>query len=1126
MSSDYHKKLNAELTILITNLLNSYLNITQNDKRFTQYLSYIKNYLNDKSLLYVPRPKDVEAKIESLTEKLDINSQFDKSKLLNDYINRLKTIFENKSLIKKENLFSYIYLILQLSHSPLNTVVNLDMMREKFENRYIKNKYDQYIKSANYVDEEVGKIEIEKTFEFEKVDYDEKTPSWSEEEDGANVKEEEKNNEIKNEDKEKIEEKLQKLQKELTMKKALMIRKKKESLLDDEKKKKIIFNSFTSLFTNNDYYSNMKYCFYEHLLNMNLRTMKNNSITSPLYVDNDFILNRILHQFSLFTNEDINNENAFIDKFSSIAPIEMSKELMMNILQKLNGKRHDLNFLRQIEVIFGHHEISSVIFDKFKFIINEIIIFHDIIIDQLLKLLYYQKGKIENFEIEKKIFGDNFMNNSNFDFISNFFQKIKKIIVKILEKKEKFTIMKFINFYNKFLTPLIDFCLLLSKKIISTKNKLISLNKFSNSILIKFFIDDLYNLTKNHVDFHIEIFISIIDTYSKFIYEFILNGNLIDVNNEFFIDHLLARRDKKKIIFCFNEKFQIFNWVDCFKIKSFCIGKDNEGACVPLAFMIGDVHFKILETAKTTFLMKNLNVINYFEDLNRNLLYGSTEREKEKIPNEIVKTEEKKIENEEDFNELKKLNESLKIKKEDIIKLGNEIGNLEFTKDEEVNKININSFQTLINQPKPIKEPKKEDNNNIILPNSHNTTSITSNEILNFSNNISPEQQNNFLPLLDVEMTDLTTPLRAHNMNEISTINPSSFNPELSQITNLFPKGKNNKTQYNINIILSNLFLNRILQINSIINRKFLDVLISKLNIEKHFDLMFNLYLFKAGFSMNKFIHSLNSFIFTSSKVSTLITTERSFFLKSLLTELSHSPSSDLSSFSSLIDSNVSISFNDIQSLVFHTREDLIKMNYSPPLPISIFFDKAIIANYNLVFNFIVKIKRTFSMIRDITLDKKLKQCYLTNEANKKAKIIAKSLIEYRLFIMDFAYEIEFFIFHFVIEKFISKFKKKIQTLNSIDQFINTHSRFIRDIITFLGMGEEKNMKKIYKLLNLVIAYKTLVDKFELCDRSNEKEIDEAYMEVVNAMGKYSKREGKIKEMIENLKEKLSQQIK
>ena len=75
-------------------------------------------------------------------------------------------------------------------------------------------------------------------------------------------------------------------------------------------------------------------------------------------------------------------------------------------------------------------------------------------------------------------------------------------------------------------------------------------------------------------------------------------------------------------------------------------------------------------------------------------------------------------------------------------------------------------------------------------------------------------------------------------------------------------------------------------------------------------------------------------------------------------------------------------------------------------------------------------------------------------------------------------------------------------------------------------MGEEKNMKKIYKLLNLVIAYKTLVDKLELCDRSNEKEIDEAYMEVVNAMGKYSKREGKIKEMIENLKEKLSQQIK
>lgn len=1124
MSSDYHKKLNAELTILITNLLNSYLNITQNDKRFTQYLSYIKNYLNDKSLLYIPRPKDVEAKIESLTEKLDINSQFDKSKLLNDYINRLKTIFENKSPIKKENLFSYIYLILQLSHSPLNTVVNLDMMREKFENRYIKNKYDQYIKSANYVDEEVGKIVIEKTFEFEKVDYDEKTPSWSEDEEGGNVREEEKNNEIKNEDKEKIEEKLRKLQKEITMKKALMIKKKKESLLDDEKKRKIIFNSFTSLFTNNDYYSNMKYCFYEHLLNMNLRSMKNNSINSPLYVDNDFILNRILHQFLVFTNEDINNEKAFIDKFSLIAPIEMSKELMMNLLQQLNEKRHDLNFLRQIEVIFAHHEISSVIFDKFKFIVNEIIIYHDTVIDQLLKLLYYQKGKIENYEIEKKIFVENCMNNSNFDFISKFFQKIKKFIENIIENKEKFTIMKFINFYNKFLTPLIDFCLLLSKKIISTKNKLISLNKLSNSILVKFFLDDLYNLTKNNVDFYIEIFISIIDTYSKFIYEFILNGNLIDVNNEFFIDHLLARRDKKKIIFCFNEKFQIFNWVDCFKIKSFSIGKDNEGACVPLAFMIGDVHFKILETAKTTFLMKNLNVVNYFEDLNRNLLYGNNDKENEKSSNNI---EEKNNEKEEDFNELRKLNESLKIKKEEIIKLGKEIGNLEFTKDEEVNKININSFQTLLNQPKLIKEHEKEENNsNKPLQNSNNTTDTTFNEILNFSNNISMGQQNNFLPTPDVEMTDLTTPISSYNMNEISTINPSSSNPELSQISNLLPKIKNDKAQYNINIILSNLFLNRILQINSIINRKFLDVLISKLNIEKHFDLMFNLYLFKAGFSMNKFIHSLNFFIFNSSKVSTLITTERSFFLKSLLTELSHSQSSDLSSFASLIESNVSISFNDIQSLVFHTREDLIKMNYSPPLPISIFFDKTIITNYNLVFNFIVKVKRTFSMIRDISLDKRLKHCYLINETTKKAKVIAKSLIEYRLFIIDFANEFEFFIFHFVIEKFISKFKKKIQTLNSIDQFINTHSRFIRDIIIFLGMGEEKNMKKIYKMLNLIIAYKTLVDKFELCDRSNEKEIDEAYMEVVNAMGKYSKREGKIKEMIEVLKEKLSQQIK
>jgi hypothetical protein len=42
-------------------------------------------------------------------------------------------------------------------------------------------------------------------------------------------------------------------------------------------------------------------------------------------------------------------------------------------------------------------------------------------------------------------------------------------------------------------------------------------------------------------------------------------------------------------------KFQKFNWIESFKIKSFSY-RGDEGACVPMIFMIDNLHFKILET--------------------------------------------------------------------------------------------------------------------------------------------------------------------------------------------------------------------------------------------------------------------------------------------------------------------------------------------------------------------------------------------------------------------------------------------------------------------------------------------------------------------------------------------------
>ena len=146
MSSNYQQNLNKHITTLTSQLLTTYINMPQSHPQHHSYVNYIKKYLNDKSMLFIPRQKDVEKELDALCEKLIINSQLEKSQLLYNYVNRLKTIYESKPVIIKENLFSFIHLVLSLAHNPLKTVVNIDIMKEEFETRYIMNKIGMYIK--------------------------------------------------------------------------------------------------------------------------------------------------------------------------------------------------------------------------------------------------------------------------------------------------------------------------------------------------------------------------------------------------------------------------------------------------------------------------------------------------------------------------------------------------------------------------------------------------------------------------------------------------------------------------------------------------------------------------------------------------------------------------------------------------------------------------------------------------------------------------------------------------------------------------------------------------------------------------------------------------------------------
>ena len=1088
MSSEFQRKFNNEIRILISNLLKSHLNFHTNDPKFQSYISKIQKYLNDHSLDYISRKTEVEIKINNLIEKLEINSQYEKSKLLLNYIDRLKNIYENKNQDQKDNLYSFLNLIINLSHSPLNTIVNLEIFKENFENRYIQNKYKNKL-----IQNENEDFEYENNVQIPQVDYNENTPIWSEdsneENNNNNIENENLNNDLNDENNNFLNQNSNdnsNMDLELKYKENLPYTYQYKNINNNLSKTQFLFDSYSNLFKNSFYYKNMPNNFFIHLLNLNKR-LTNEMIKNKKEINNDFILNDIFHLFLCFTNEDKKNCEYLLNNFDNFDTTEISKKLLNNILLELNEIRINLNFLRNLEKIFKEHELKCVIIEKFIFILNEYLNVHDLIINKLQIIFYYQKGKIEKNENKNLLIS----NKNNFNFLNKIIEKTNFYIKNLLKLKYKFTLIRFLNFYKEILLPILNYFLIISKFILNTEIKLKNLNKFSYYLLNKLLIDTIFNFTKNNKNFQSEIFFYIIETYIKFIFEFIINGNLIDVYDEFFIEHKLRKKNNKKIIFSFNEKFKNFNWIDFFKIKSFNLNEFNfKGACVPIFFMKNNLHFKILETGKTTFLLKNLNVVNYFDDLNLDLLLND---ENENFFEENKQNFNKKNKN---FNnELKLLNEKLFIRREEILN----------------NQLEMKKNFFFNNNNKNFNENEKTKENTFYLDDDENSMQI------DFQNN-QIIHQNNLNENFEIENNN--NPFKKINYEKI--IENSSSN-EIKNLNEILKEKSNKKIEENfnfdINIILNNLFIKKIKKIKKILNTKFLNILINDLQIEKHFNLLFNLFLFKAGFSMNKFIIELNNFILNSPKNS-FSTEKNNFFLQSLLINLTNESQSDLNYYKKEIFENVRISFNEINSLSFHNNEDLINIQYLPILPVNIFFDFNIINLYNLVFNFIVKLKRCFSLIRDIKIDKKIKNLFFQFS---NFQFIIKIFISYRLNILYFANNIEFFVFHFVIDFFIKKFENSIQNLNSIDDFLNTHKNFIKNIFNYLGLNDQNFLNKIYDILNMIVNFNIYLTKFIEIDKNDQNEIYKFYINISNESNKFLKEQQNIfNNFIDVYKEKIN----
>ena len=1111
--SKYLEKFNQETKILVGKLLENFANITKKTQNYEEYIDSIIKYINDHSLDYISRKNDVMDRVEGLKEKLELNNQNEKSELLQNYINRLQTIYENKTPTEKDNLYSYINLIIRLAYSPLKTRVNIEYLKEQFENRYLSNAYGGYDINKDYYNK-VNQIEDLKTVEIPEVDYNEKTPSISEdEEENENSKidsddnKENKNiiveNEIKDDN---INEKNEIIKLNYTYE-----GQKEKGLVDNLVE--YLFKSKSKLFFNKDYYNKMPKIFFNYMLAVNSR-LTDNLIAKYEQVSSDFILFRVLNLLIEENKMDdaSNTKENFMNQFLNVNTSDIPINLLKDILAGIYKRWKQISYLRKIRTNFDKAGIHSLMSDKLVFLINQFMNIHDSVITLFIKVIYIQKGQIEKDYFDKIFINESFKTNLNFldsiiDYINYY------VYDEIINNKNKFSLMRFMTIYQQQFEPIIKYFCTILNYLFKVITKFSSSKKNHNYILNKYIIDTLYYYSKSERKLYSEIFIHLMDAYVKLIYEFMLNGNLIDIDDEFFIDNVNLKysndSQKLKSIFFFDKNFIIKDWIDCFKIRSFSFD-GKEIACVPIPFMLENLHFKILETGKTTFLLKNIKVIDFYSELNRDVL---NEREF----NFINKNNEpKKMETDDEIknkyiNDLEEISKSLKIEKNELIMKNKEINEFPFSRKGAPVPQFITDFQN----------GNFKNVNEII-----NDEEIDLNDYGGFKEDlidINMEEKKISKQKPGDNLISLTIPEKNESNEEIKKIYKLTIDNILSNNTEDINKISPDSNIHNIDMVLHYLYLNHLMKINRVINVKFIDILISRINIMKSFNLLFNICLFNAGFSMNNFIIELNDYIHKKTENENILNIYNNFFVENILYELASANMSDLNPYKEEIYKKIKISFNDnIKSYLIISSEDILNLKYNSELPEAIFFNDKVMILYNKIFNYLVKIKRSFALIRNINLHKKLKKAENITE-NKKIKLLSLYLIEYRSIILNIANNLELYLFHFVVEPLVIKFKKKIEEVNSIDQFINDHNKFLKEISFYFGLSNQEYLSYLYDILNLIIGFPILMDRFFMLDLDDieDEEKQKLYIDIFNNTENFKSKVNDINKHLNQMKEKL-----
>ena len=145
---------------------------------------------------------------------------------------------------------------------------------------------------------------------------------------------------------------------------------------------------------------------------------------------------------------------------------------------------------------------------------------------------------------------------------------------------------------------------------------------------------------------------------------------------------------------------------------------------------------------------------------------------------------------------------------------------------------------------------------------------------------------------------------------------------------------------------------------------------------------------------------------------------------------------------------------------IFNENSNLILINYTPPWPHNFIFNTNTIKSYNDIFNLVFPLKTSLTMLNSLWIQKK----NICNHYNNLFKVIDSIHAEFHTFLQNL---ISFYMFD-VVEVNFKKFFDNISKYEDLEELLNHHEEFLREVITDTFVKSKKIMRTLFNILFVI----------------------------------------------------------